>query len=359
MKQSQRGSALILIIVIFAVLAIIGTAVLNLSLSENKQTIFQENELKSYYAARSGVEAMASYLIGKPDEIENIIDETGAGSIDGRTFKVKVTGSADFVTGRITAPVIESVHESTNGTSDIRVVLQLLERNIFDGVVLADSYLDIGNNNWIKGDLQTNADSITFGNHDVDGDITLGVNASPADIENAEDENPGYEVDKATTPIAFPDIKVSEFTTPWVGGTEFINNSGIHYYTVDTMGGNNTYTISGSGEIHVLVTDSINFSGQGGIVRSSSSDDVRMYIYYAKSDVITFGGLLGCEAALYAPDATVNYNGGGSGGLSGTIICDSFNGPSSNTEFEEDPGLNMNHFMIEGVAGYVRGVYSN
>ena len=62
MKQNRKGSALVTVIIVFLVMSILGSAVLAISLSENRQVMIQENRMKSYYTARGGADAVASRL---------------------------------------------------------------------------------------------------------------------------------------------------------------------------------------------------------------------------------------------------------------------------------------------------------
>jgi len=365
MRISQRGSVLILIIVVMSVLSILGVAVLNASVSENNQTVYQEKNIEAYYAARSGAEAMASYLIGNSANTATVIGKTASapalGSVGSHQFEVRVAGSPHPVTGKIIAPIIDSrVYETLSGvkTEVAKVRVQLLESTLFKGTVFADQYLSVGNNAGIMGDIGTNANTITFGGEDIDGDITFGPGATQATLDDAEANHvtAGHTAAKMTTPLVFPPILTSQFSTSWSGGTAFAN-TGISYYNIADLGGNTDYVLSGSGEIHLLVTNSISFNGNGRIYKSNPTDPVTLYLYYNGSDTVTLNGNVEQSCILYAPNATVNFNGGGNGTFTGAVVCKRFEGPSSHTNFYEDPAANMDHLMVAGVAGYYRGVY--
>ncbi len=62
MKNNEQGSILVMVILIIAVLSILGTAFLTLSVDENKFAIKEHDYQQTYYIARAGAEATAIYM---------------------------------------------------------------------------------------------------------------------------------------------------------------------------------------------------------------------------------------------------------------------------------------------------------
>jgi len=55
--KRNKGSALIVVIMVMTILTILGTAILNISLSETKQASYEDKRIQAHYLARAGAEA--------------------------------------------------------------------------------------------------------------------------------------------------------------------------------------------------------------------------------------------------------------------------------------------------------------
>jgi len=352
--SNDRGSALVITIIIFAVLSVLGVAVLNMSLAETRQVVHQQNKIQSHYVARSGADALASFLIENPDELENMLSKTatypGVGLVNNKEFNVKVTGT-------IHQFLIESV-ALKDGVEDAKIYLEMKEYNLLDYAIFANEILDIGNNQVINGNIGTNGNSIGFGHETVDGNVTLGPGSTESDILEAEGKSTGL-VSSLSKELIYPPIETSQFTGEWPGGNTYeVSDGTIEKMTISNLNiGSNEFYISGNGEVHLLVEESANpirVVGNGGFRTSS---DAKLFIYYNGSQNIRFDGKAGSNVFLYAPNADLTFNGGGSGEFTGSLIVNTFNGPSSGTVFKHDPNLLMEDLMIDGVAGYVRSTW--
>lgn len=62
MLKNNQGSTLVMVILIIAVLSILGIAVLNASINDNRYAIKEHDYQQAYYIARAGAEATAVYL---------------------------------------------------------------------------------------------------------------------------------------------------------------------------------------------------------------------------------------------------------------------------------------------------------
>lgn len=333
--RNKSGSALIIVIMAFAVLMTLGTAVLAVSLAETKQVIHQEDRIKAHYAARSGAEAMASYLIGNQNQVLPVIAKTSSqpatGTINGKTFELSVSGTAQ-------APLITSkVYESGTEIASVKLSVKSMLVNLLEYAVFADTILSTGNNNTINGDIGTNALNIDLGNNaTINGNIDLNAN------------------------VTIPPIKSGLFTTPLTwndGDANTLSNTGVTYYSINSFANNKEYKYAGTGEIHLLVTDAPSFNSSGGIFKLNATDNVFLYIYYNGTNKITFNGHSGSPIAIYAPNAEVEFNGGANGTYTGSIICKEYSGPNSNCTLSPDPGLNPNNMAVDSTYSLERNVY--
>jgi Tfp pilus assembly protein PilX len=60
LPKKRNGSALIVVIMVMAIMVILGTAVLNIGLSETRQASHEDKRIQAHYLARSGAEAALS-----------------------------------------------------------------------------------------------------------------------------------------------------------------------------------------------------------------------------------------------------------------------------------------------------------
>ena len=58
--KGNKGSALIVVIMVMVIMMILGTAILNISLSETRQASYEDKRIQAHYLARSGAEATLS-----------------------------------------------------------------------------------------------------------------------------------------------------------------------------------------------------------------------------------------------------------------------------------------------------------
>jgi len=58
--KKNKGSALVVVIMIMVVMTILGGAILNISLSQTKQAAYEDKKMQAHYLARSGAEATLS-----------------------------------------------------------------------------------------------------------------------------------------------------------------------------------------------------------------------------------------------------------------------------------------------------------
>jgi type II secretory pathway pseudopilin PulG len=368
MIKNNNGIAIITAIVIFAVLSILGAAIMTVALSDTKQVVYQENQIKAHYAARAGADSVASYLIKNPSEAKKIVGVSNKNPIttelDGRTVKVFVSGTQDDI-----------FIESTSFIDDKplkTVYLNLRAYNLLDFGVFADQIIDTGNNVQIIGNIGTNSSSILFGNNLVDGNIVLGPTATTADLAAAENKlTSGHTASANTSLIELGPSNVSS-PVPFVGDDPNASVNGNFVKTIDSnlnaivkdinLSGNNehltlTSTNNNVKKIHLKVTGNITISGSSSI---KTLNNTILFIYYDKSDTITFNGGPNSQVVIYAPNATINYNGGGNGTTYGNFICKVFDGPdASGTEIRQNTNVSMSDLQIDGIPGYVRGAWSD
>lgn len=90
--RSERGSALLLTIVVILVLLVLGGALGMYSLVERVQVEREINDMQAYYLARSGAEALKFAMLERPEKIPLLLNEECKAELEGvGTFTVQVT----------------------------------------------------------------------------------------------------------------------------------------------------------------------------------------------------------------------------------------------------------------------------
>lgn len=375
-KRDKSGSTLAFVVIIMAVFAILGSVTLFISNNDTNQVMRQQHKTQSYYVARAGADAVASHLIENKNDfntyVEKTLDDYATGQINGQEFLIRVTGT-------IREFVIESI-AMRDGDADSKIYLLMKEFNLLDYAVFADDFLATGNNFSITGNIGTNNNSVTFGNVNITGSVTLGPGASNSDLSNAAAKST-LEPQQLTEKIEFLGVGADEFgedpnMTP--GLTKDPNvlddtleyeldsdevlaikmNNGIH------VGGGSSepddFLVSGGGELHVFIPASASnpVVETQGSATIGTEDGSKLFIYYLGNKTINYQGKVGTHVFIYAPYATMTFNGGGSGDMFGSFIVDTFNGVPSTTTLKSDPGMTMADLKLSpGVVGYLRSAW--
>jgi hypothetical protein len=132
MKSNENGSVLVMVILIIAVLSILGTAFLTLSVDENRFAIKEHDYQQAYYIARAGAEATAKHMQENTFTNSDLIDilggnasvnpktDFGGGNFKTSINKAKVTEDMDS-SNRL---IIESIGEFKDLTRTVKISLK-------------------------------------------------------------------------------------------------------------------------------------------------------------------------------------------------------------------------------------------
>ncbi|NBJ15563.1 MAG: hypothetical protein FNP40_08285 [Dehalobacter sp. 4CP] len=375
MKKKSDGYALVLTMVLLVVLSVLGTAILSIAFGETKMVANQVENKRAYYAARSGADAMASYIISNSGNsniatiVSNLITKTssnpGTGTVGSNTFAVQVSNiSSGAYAGDL---LIHSEGTADTGALPVKVSLVLTQavRSAVDATLFSDISPTIGNNTIVGGDLATNGPSINYGNSSqINGSVMLGPDATQADIQNVVSH--GDSVSTMTSKVIFPPADPAQFTTTDNGtyptitltadgqklyvkapSVEDLHKNNNNHVTINWASG-----VSGTGEVHLLVSDP-DFCITGPLTFPAG---ITLYLYYNGTNTIASNGLLGMNHVfIYAPFATFSVQGGGSGNFTGKMIVKNLNLPSSNVTITNDPTIDLD--SIVGVDTYQRNVW--
>lgn len=376
MVKNSKGYALVIVLILMLVMAMVGATLLSTSLSDTKLTVAQVKNKQAYYAARSGADAMASYIDNHSSELQALIINTtsayATGSIGtNASFKVKVIKDTNG-DGNVKIQSTGIV----DGVQRASVTLTIRMNPTIGSALFGSNSLTLGNGVTIKGDIATNANMITFGSADqkINGNITLGIGADPTYVTSIAGRATGT-VQKMFSPIVIKPIDPSLFTLLWTNQTVISLKKDDKIYVkayksdISTIIGNivsyakanaNNNTIKPA-QIHLFVTD------QDTNVQFLPSnihlpDGISLFIYYngdnKGSSIVGNGAIDFNHVVVYAPNAKFAVNGGGSGEfLKGTIIVSDLLLPNSSASFASDPFINFND--IAQYESYTTKTYGN
>ena len=385
---NKKGSALLSVMIMTAILTIFGLIILNISFAETNYAVYVEKNSQAHYIARAGADAMAAYLRDNPDELSQLVISTntvpGTGEIAGGAFHVTVT---ELSSGQV---FIRSESEYLDAPKS--VVTLLLNRSFggFDHALFSDEPLSLGNSSsTIYGDVGTNSnhDNSLGSNAIVDGSLYFGpgtVIESDGNITAVKEKNidttrfsEGIFVMDEIVP--FPEIATEDFPAavnqqiiPVVVDSDgyysdltdsvtFNTGSGeklmVRLDSVDLIGNREilvTGDVGNGGELHLLVTDILSVSGTAVI---SVENGARVFIYYTGNTPVVLNGGGYFEGIIYAPHSSVTWNGGANTIMNGSIVAQQVDMANSQVELIYDGGFDYMGLAINDIAIYRRYEY--
>ena len=355
--KKNKGYALVLVIVVMAVLTILGTTLLSLSLSETKLSVNQGKQLQASYIAQAGLDTVSKYIIDDPTKA---VDGTkiASNSISGGSFLTTIIGNNG-------SPIkLKSV--GTLGTNTATLYLEMTpisnSSTIFNNVVYSPQNLDVSDGD-IYGPLQS-AGKITVNNKS-----TNSYTGSDGNI---------YPIKENTTmtlpPFIIPNLAAGSISN------NVINKDG--QYDTISINGTLTFTPPPNGILRVVVNSidckgDINVTDNGGKVYLFVKDSVTMQTPHSGSsiNIVIFLGSYNDDGSyhlnngfsgefqtkgngsfdgyIYGPKAKIDNNSHST--IYGAIICDTFSLSKFTVTYVP---LNSN-YDFSSVFGYKKSLYSN
>lgn len=277
MVKNERGLALPTVLILMTALTILGLTLLGVGLSQAARTVHQEKKEQAFYIAKSGADAIASYIIDKYNPMtltEEAITDLNNGYLNQDislpspspgTFKVTIVKG--IVTGDIINTVnIESVGKVGNVTD--KVVLSLgLDGPISksDHAIFAFGDIDITNDSYGPPSKASVNNGNVAAEGNINGNLVFPVGGTAT---------PSY---TGVSPPKIPFINATSWTKQTLGSS--INESG--YYGDIMINNSKVFSINAnSKEIHVVFGEMIiNSSTIINVNGSTSTPDGIIHIY--------------------------------------------------------------------------------
>jgi len=258
--MNNKGSALLLVLIIMLILSVLGVALLATSLADTTHAVLQQNKIQSNYLARSAVDDIATYIIAN-----KAAPTLGTSN--------KNLGYGDYTINEITPSNSNKVFyiEATGTANDVSSTVGLtvsrdLPSDLFDHAIYTYSNLNIELMN-ISGDIASlgTIDYSTNGSNEYD---VSQYTAYPGLELNAEYEQ--FPISNAFYAPAGPEQVVS--------GT-FTINTNTNYKNISVPNGAILKFNTGSNG-NVLKVGVINLTtGNSGTVIIEGSGLLQLYVY--------------------------------------------------------------------------------
>jgi type II secretory pathway pseudopilin PulG len=292
-NKNEQGSALITVLLVMVVLMILGAALMNTSVAENRFATKNEDRLQAYYIARTGAQAVAEFIIH--GDASDIIGKTSEPNtqIGGGNFTVSVEEDEE---DNIYNIISIGEYNGTTQTAKIRLTTTGTGTGgIFDYAIAAQSGITANNN---VGKLEI------IGN--------LASQHGPINLPGWD--HPEKEV--IDNSLIFPEINEPMVTPTYLGNittTTPIEATGERenatYVSVGYISlQNNKIIITGEGSVHMYVDGDITLNTNSGF---DIATNAKLYIYVTKPSTTILlnsgSGASNINVFLYAPDSHVDF----------------------------------------------------
>ena len=344
-KYNEKGMVLVLVLVVMVVLSILGLALLSISSASAKMIAYQNKSKQAYYLAKSGADAIATYLINnsKDDTLLLALKISDYSSIDTSSKKLNVkveNGSSNQL--RITG--IGNVADIEKSTTVI--IRRLTVGELLNKAIYTNATIDI-TGMLVEGDIQSGGDiSIKkAGNRKYDLSLYKPLDNVPIFMDMVTpptSDTPLYFPQKLTvdtTQRIFNSCKLEEILINNGGTLEIVANNNIDI-VVDRVIGKGNITIEGEGRVNLYVIDLFDIQTNGNI---NNNDPNALYIYMQENSTFNLQAGIEVYAYIIAPDAKAVIQSDKSS-IYGSLIADELVGnggavyfvkPSNTSEIDE------------------------
>jgi cytoskeletal protein CcmA (bactofilin family) len=289
--KSQRGLSLPMVLMVLVILTLFSTVIISLGTTDTLHASKQSQKLEAYYLARSGAEAVASYFVNNPDNLNNTdfknkIDAIVASGestefklspTDRGTIKVKVEREGDNLLITATASL-----DGLQETVSLRVDKENSTSIDFDKAVYALENIDIKSR--VKGNIAA-LGSIKGSNGGtiVDGEIFIRPGAPSSTVSGfsptlVKQLTEVYEFPEFPFPD-FPDRpNLSDLSLSSASPTEIINTNTHFRNGIYATNASKPLKIYVGNDDRIISTTELKI-GNGGILTNVRTGSGDLYIF--------------------------------------------------------------------------------
>jgi len=348
----NEGYTLVLAMFVIVIILSFGTVILNITLSEFKQSERYKNSLKAYFLARSGAE-LAADIILDPNNNKIMLEENEFTLKDGnnnviiKKIKVKkINDSSNFL--------ITSTAEAGSNPVSKTVSLQINKNNLFDNTIFTKADLDISHNNSsVSGTIESNGQIIDPDDKVLEENKTENSNKkylpvpeipSETDFNNPNDGSV-FNGEKIASNSYYTKININNdnLILDTTNGTENDTDDDKNItIVVEELDVKKEVIIKGEGLVKIYIKNKGEF-------KTPNVKTDQLLIFLAKDSKLTFQANSEFNGYVYGPEAMITMNSKHTT-FKGAIIAD--------TMYKEK-GMSNNDF--QGTLKYVKpeGVIKN
>jgi Tfp pilus assembly protein PilX len=331
-SKKSKGAALVIVIMVFAVMMILGTALLQKSVAETKQVAYDKKKMQAYYLAKSGVEASAAWMMNSSNNSSALIGKTSTSTSLGNgtegTFTVEVidkssteilirgTGTVDGVSAK--AGLILNKNMAPGGTSVFTNTLYAVSTIVLQGNTTVNGNVASG------GIIDTNGRALT-----VTGTVTENTPmnvlspvfpADPSTASNLDVGNSDVNLNIATAPnkmMVYKKLEMNNTGTLTIQTGSIVGE--IVNLVVDELDLKGVVKVQGSGKVYLYVKTFANFGCDTNYNYPDASNPAQMLINLGDGCGAQLDANKHINAAIYGPRASVTIS--GNNGFNGAIIA--------------------------------------
>lgn len=307
-KAKSKGAGLLLVVIIFSVLAILSAALLGMSVANAKNIAYQNKSKQAYYIARSGADAVGTYIINNPTEDTSLISQMSDDNttfFENGTFNVSIKSNGANQISITGTGMVGGVTKTTT-----QVLRRMTLGELIDKAIYTDAPLDIGNMK-VEGDIQSagTIDYRTKGNNKYDDTKYKALPNTPKYIDTLLPSAmppmyPGSDLTVTSdlsinSSYRFNSIEIGQNKT-----LEIVADNKEINIVVDNLvaKGNIKITASGSGKVNLFVNNLMEVQTKGYI---NNKHPKNLYIYMQENSTFRMRANITTNAYIIAPDAYV------------------------------------------------------
>ena len=361
----NEGYTLVLAMFVIVIILSFGTVILNITLSEFKQSERYKNSLKAYFLARSGAE-LAADIILDPNNNKIMLEENEFALKDGnnnviiKKIKVKkINNSSNFL--------ITSTAEAGSNPVSKTVSLQINKNNLFDNTIFTKADLDISHNNSsVSGTIESNGQIIDPDDKVLEENKTENSNKkylpvpeipSETDFNNPNDGSV-FNGEKIASNSYYTKININNdnLILDTTNGTENDTDDDKNItIVVEELDVKKEVIIKGEGLVKIYIKNKGEF-------KTPNVKTDQLLIFLAKDSKLTFQANSEFNGYVYGPEAMITMNSKHTT-FKGAIIADTMykeKGMSNNAfqgtlKYVKPEGVIKNYLDKETTLNYSKG----
>lgn len=323
--RKRNGGALALVLVIMAVLMLLGITLLRVAVAENRFAKHNEDKIQAYYAARSGAQSVAEYIIRDAyNDADELLDKTSDWNeqLDRGKFKVAVN---ELSSDRIE---IVSVGEYNGIQQEAKILLKKNSGGVFEHALVGKEIIQTdgssGQGIEIYGTIATQMYPPTLDDNKVDIIVDgedIGVPSGPDPTlvfpEIIVPASYYYEFTSDYSVVTKETLRIDGSTTNTgvtvidkngnVTTLKEVNDAGpIHIKgnSLDVSGNGSNLEIVG-GPVHLYLDGDLTIGTQG---EFNVHSEGKLYIYIMGEHHVEFSGAGSYHGVfVYAPESEVSF----------------------------------------------------